>query len=182
MATLLAAAGHRPAWPSCTSATPTPPATPSELQRDVASGGGRVVAALEYDGRATDFSGLAGQVAAAHPQAVVVIGAGEAAAVVKALVDRRAGPDVAPLYVSDLALWPGLVQGLTPAQAAGVTGVRPGAAPSRGVPGAARRSRPPTSPTRATRRRRTTRPSWWRWRRSGATARTGPDRRGPAGR
>ncbi len=101
-----------------------------ELQRDVAGDGGRVVAAVEYDGRAADFAAQATQVAATHPQAVVVIGAGEAATLVQALVAAGAGPDMAPLYVSDLALWPGLVKGLTPAQVAGVTGLRPGAAPS----------------------------------------------------
>ena len=101
-----------------------------DLQRDIAGGGGRVVAAIEYDGRSADFAGQAAQVAAAHPQAVAVIGTGEAADVVKALAKAGAGPQVAPLFVSDLALWPGLVQGLTPAQVVGVTGVRPGAAPS----------------------------------------------------
>jgi branched-chain amino acid transport system substrate-binding protein len=101
-----------------------------ELQRDIRGNGGRVVAAVEYDGRASDFTAQAAQVAAAHPQAVAIIGTGEAADVLRALVKAGAGPDVAPLYVSDLALWPGLVQGLSPAQAAGVTGVRPGAAPS----------------------------------------------------
>jgi ABC-type branched-subunit amino acid transport system substrate-binding protein len=88
------------------------------------------VASVEYDGRSTDFAAAAAQVAAAAPQAVVVIGTGEAKAVVAALVKAHVGPDVAPLYLSDLALWPGVVQGLTPAQTVGVTGVRPGAAPS----------------------------------------------------
>ena len=101
-----------------------------DLQRDIAGNGGRVVAAIEYDGRSASFAGQAAQVAAAHPQAVAVIGTGEAADLVGALVKAGAGPQVAPLYVSDLALWPGLVQGLTPAQMAGVTGLRPGAAPS----------------------------------------------------
>jgi ABC-type branched-subunit amino acid transport system substrate-binding protein len=101
-----------------------------DLQRDVAGAGGRVVSAIEYDGRSAAFSDQAAQVAAAHPQAVVVIGTGEAANVVQALVKAGVGPQVAPLYVSDLALWPGLVQGLTPAQVVGVTGLRAGAAPS----------------------------------------------------
>ncbi len=101
-----------------------------ELQSDVVKAGGRVLAAIEYDGRSTDFSGQAAQVAAAAPQAVVVIGTGEAHAVVQALVRSGAGPDLVPLYVSDLALWPGLAKGLTPAQSAGITGLRPGAAPS----------------------------------------------------
>ena len=102
----------------------------ADLQADVQRDGGRVVAAIEYDGRSTDFSAAAAQVAAAAPQAVVVIGTGEAHALLQALVAAGTGPQVAPLYVSDLALWPGLVSGLTALQAAGVTGVRPGAAPA----------------------------------------------------
>ncbi len=102
----------------------------ADLQADVRRDGGRVVAAIEYDGRSTDFSAAAAQVAAAAPQAVVVIGSGEAHALLQALVAAGAGPGVAPLYVSDLALWPGLVAGLSPLQAASVTGLRPGAAPS----------------------------------------------------
>ena len=129
MARLLASAGHRDVavlYERDAYAT----GYAENLQRDIVGNGGRVVGAIEYDGRSGDFSGQAGQVAAAHPQAVAVIGTGEAAAVVQALVKAGAGPDVAPLYVSDLALWPGLVQGLSPAQAGGVTGLRPGAATS----------------------------------------------------
>jgi branched-chain amino acid transport system substrate-binding protein len=100
----------------------------ADLQADVVAGGGRVTAAVEYDGRATNFTAQAGQVAAGAPQAVVVIGAGEAHSLVQALVKAGLGPDLAPLYVSDLALWPGVAAGLTAAQSAGITGLRPGAA------------------------------------------------------
>ena len=102
----------------------------ADLQADIVKGGGRVAAAVEYDGRATDFSGPAKQIALTAPKAVVVIGTGEAKSLVAALVAAGAGPDLVPLYVSDLALWPGLAQGLTPAQSAGITGLRPGAAAS----------------------------------------------------
>jgi ABC-type branched-subunit amino acid transport system substrate-binding protein len=101
----------------------------ADLQADVRRNGGATVAAIEYDGRSTDFSSAARQVAGAAPQAVVVIGTGEAHALVQALVGAGVGPDVAPLYVSDLALWPGLTAGLTATQSAAVTGLRPGAAP-----------------------------------------------------
>jgi branched-chain amino acid transport system substrate-binding protein len=66
--------------------------------------------------------------AVAGASADVVIGMGETAGIVRDLVKANAGPDVVPLYVTDLAPWATLAQGLTPAQSAGITGIRPGSA------------------------------------------------------
>jgi len=131
MAAQLIAAGHRDVA-VLYERDPYATGYATRLQSDLVARGGRVAAAVEYDGRSTDFSGAAAQVAATAPQAVVVIGTGEAHSLVRALVKAGAGPDLVPLYVSDLALWPGLAQGLNPAQSVGIVGIRPGAAPTVG--------------------------------------------------
>ena len=100
-----------------------------DLTRDIASSGGHVVASVEYDGQATDYSAQAAQVAAARPDAVVLVGAGEARLMIRQLVTARVGPPTVPLYLTDLDLSNVLAQALPPGTMSGVEGFRPGVAP-----------------------------------------------------
>ncbi len=88
--------------------------------------GGRVLSSVEYDGQATDLSGPAQQMAGAAADANVVIGSGEVRSIIKALIAISSGPDVTPLYLSDLALSNTVTAGLPPARLVGIRGVRPG--------------------------------------------------------
>jgi len=101
----------------------------TELTADVASDGAHVVASVEYDGQAVSYSAQASQVAASSPDAVVLIGTGEATSMIKALLAAGVGPAQVPLYLSDLDLSNVLAQGLPNAVMAGTQGVRAGAAP-----------------------------------------------------
>jgi ABC-type branched-subunit amino acid transport system substrate-binding protein len=101
----------------------------ADLTRDVAANGGRVVASIEYDGQGADFAAVATQVVAARPDAVVLVGAGEARSVIQQLVTAGVGPASIPLYLTDLDLSNVLAQGLAAGTMAGAEGVRAGAAP-----------------------------------------------------
>ena len=126
LASTIIAAGHR-TLAVLAVRDPSASGYATALEADFVRAGGRVLASIEYDGQAADLSGPAGQMAVAGASADVVIGMGETSAIVHDLVKANAGPDVVPLYVTDLAPWATLAQGLTPAQSAGITGIRPGA-------------------------------------------------------
>jgi ABC-type branched-subunit amino acid transport system substrate-binding protein len=102
----------------------------ADLATAVAATSGRVVASVEYDAKATDFSTEIAQVTAAAPDSLVLVGGGEARAIVQALVAAGDGPATLPLYLTDLDLSNVLAAGLPPTAMDGVEGVRPGAAPS----------------------------------------------------
>jgi ABC-type branched-subunit amino acid transport system substrate-binding protein len=101
----------------------------ADLATDIAASGGQVTASIEYDGQATDFTAEVAQVAAAAPDAVVLIGGGEAHLIIQQLITGGVGPAAVPLYLTDLDLSNVLAQGLPAAAMSGVEGLRPGAAP-----------------------------------------------------
>ena len=127
LASTIFAAGHR-TLSVLAVRDPSAAGYAAALAADFRKAGGRVLSSVEYDGQATDLSGPAGQMAVSGGSADVVIGMGETSGIVLDLVKANAGPDVVPLYVTDLAPWATLAQGLTAAQSAGITGIRPGAA------------------------------------------------------
>lgn len=100
----------------------------ADLVADIAASGSTVAASIEYDGQAPDFSAEVAQVAAAAPDALVLVGGGEARAIIAQLITAGVGPATLPLYLTDLDLSNVLAQGLPPAAMNGVEGVRAGAA------------------------------------------------------
>jgi branched-chain amino acid transport system substrate-binding protein len=88
--------------------------------------GGRATR-VEYDGHNPNPTNAAYQLSLAGADANVVLGELDVRPVIDALVAGHAGPDVTPLYVSELALTSALTAGLPAAVSAGVLGVRPGA-------------------------------------------------------
>lgn len=89
--------------------------------------GGSVVAQVVYDWRTTDFTNDVATVARRRPQAVVLIGFDESAAIVQELVAQGLGPGAASLYLADGNLSSTLYQELAPGTMSGVQGTRPGA-------------------------------------------------------
>ena len=102
----------------------------ADVAAAVASAGGNVVADVEYDGQAADLTGAVTQVAAAAPDAIVLAGGGESRTIIKDLVAAGVGPSAVPLYLTDLNLSNALAAGLPKTSIDGVTGTRPGVAPS----------------------------------------------------
>lgn len=101
----------------------------AELAHDIVAGGGHLAVSVEYDGQASDYSAQAAQVVAAVPDAVVVVGTGEAGSLIKALLKAGVGPASVPTYLTDLDLSNVLAQQLPAGAMAGVEGVRAGTAP-----------------------------------------------------
>jgi branched-chain amino acid transport system substrate-binding protein len=89
--------------------------------------GGEVVAELTYDPNAADFSADVGQIAAANPDAVVLIGFEESGKVVEAMFAAGIGPDSKPLYLVDGNLSNTLFATAPPGSLEGTKGTLPGA-------------------------------------------------------
>ncbi len=102
----------------------------ADLSTAVTATGGAVAASVEYDGKSTDVSAEFTQVTAAAPDALVLVGGGEAGTIIKALIAAGHGPATLPLYLTDLDLSNVLAAGLPATAMTGVEGVRAGAAPS----------------------------------------------------
>ena len=103
-----------------------------DLAADITGSGGTVPASVEYDGKGTDtdFAAAVAQVAAAAPDAVVLVGGGESKAIIEELVRAGVGPSVVPLYLTDLNLSNALLAGLPAGTLTGVVGTRAGTAAS----------------------------------------------------
>jgi ABC-type branched-subunit amino acid transport system substrate-binding protein len=67
----------------------------ANVTRAITSGGGQVVAGIEYDPAAQDFAAAAATIKAARPDAIVLIGAYESSQIITELVKQGIGPNSA---------------------------------------------------------------------------------------
>ena len=94
----------------------------------ICKGGGTVpVDTVFYDPAAPTFDAQVGQVAAANPDAVVLIGFEESAKVIQAMVKQNIGPQTVPLYLVDGNLGNALGADLPKGLLEGTKGSLPGA-------------------------------------------------------
>ena len=103
----------------------------SENVGKAVTAGGAALAPTEpviYDPKATNFSAQVGQIAAAKPDAIVLIGFEESAKVIQALIAQKIGPQQVPLYLVDGNLSNTLGKDLPAGVLKGVQGSLPGAA------------------------------------------------------
>lgn len=89
------------------------------VKQAIEDGGGTVVESISYDPKAPNFSAEVTQVAAANPEALVLIGFDETKKIVPELAAQNVGPDSLPLYFVDGNLTdyskdfdPGLLEGV----------------------------------------------------------------------
>ena len=96
----------------------------------VTSGGGAITPEepVFYDPAATNFDAQIGQIKAAKPDAIVLIGFEESAKVIQAMVAQGIGPQDVPLYLVDGNLSNTLGEDLPKGVLDGVKGTLPGAA------------------------------------------------------
>lgn len=92
-----------------------------------ANGGSVPIETVFYDPGSDNFSAPVGEVAAAQPDAIVLIGFEESAEVIQAMVAQQVGPQDVPLYLVDGNLGNALGEGLPAGLLEGVRGSLPGA-------------------------------------------------------
>ncbi len=96
--------------------------------RAICSGGGNVpVETVFYDPAASNFDAQVGQIKAAQPDAVILIGFEESAKIIQALVGQQVGPQDVPLYLVDGNLGNALGKDLPAGLLEGTKGSLPGA-------------------------------------------------------
>lgn len=96
-----------------------------------------VVASVAYDPAGTTFDAEVAQVVESAPEAVVVVSFSEGAAVMQAMIEAGAGPDVIAIYVTDGfkdSVSADAVDPDNPAVLEGIKGTAPSAAPASGEP------------------------------------------------
>jgi ABC-type branched-subunit amino acid transport system substrate-binding protein len=71
------------------------------VQQSVEAGGGTVVESIIYNPQAANFSAEVGQLKAANPEAIVLIGFDETKKIVPELIAQGVGPQDVPLYFVD---------------------------------------------------------------------------------
>ncbi|TDC46118.1 amino acid ABC transporter substrate-binding protein [Jiangella ureilytica] len=71
------------------------------LSETITSGGGTVAAQIVYDPQASNYTSEVGQVAAAAPDAIALIGFEETVTIIPELVTQGIGPQTIPLYFVD---------------------------------------------------------------------------------
>jgi ABC-type branched-subunit amino acid transport system substrate-binding protein len=71
------------------------------LSETITSGGGNVAAQIVYDPQASNYTSEVGQVAAAAPDAIALIGFEETVTIIPELVTQGIGPQTIPLYFVD---------------------------------------------------------------------------------
>ncbi|MBB5789653.1 ABC transporter substrate-binding protein [Jiangella mangrovi] len=71
------------------------------LTETIESGGGTVAASIVYDPQASNYTSEVGQVAAAAPDAIALIGFEETVTIIPELVTQGIGPQTIPLYFVD---------------------------------------------------------------------------------
>lgn len=91
-----------------------------------AAAGGTVVSRVVYDWRSDDFAADVAEVARRRPQAVVLVGFDESAAIVRELVDQGLGPPATALYLVDGNLSNRLYLEQPAGTMSGAQGTRPG--------------------------------------------------------
>ncbi len=105
------------------------------LEQTLADSGANIVASVAYDPAATSFDAEVAQVAAAAPEAIVLITFAEGAQVVQAMIEAGVGPADVAVYGTDGfkdSVSAEAVDPDDPAVLAGVKGTAPSAAPSSG--------------------------------------------------
>ncbi len=95
----------------------------------ITQGGGSLApkAPVFYDPAASNFDAQVGQVKAANPDAIVLIGFEESAKVIQSMIAQGIGPQQKPLYLVDGNLGNALGKDLPPGVLKGVKGSLPGA-------------------------------------------------------
>ncbi len=104
--------------------------TLSKVIGDTVKGGGGQLAPADpvfYDPAASNFDAQVGQVKAANPDAIVLIGFEESAKVIQAMIAQGIGPQDMPLYLVDGNLSNTLGEDLPKGVLKGVKGTTPGA-------------------------------------------------------
>ena len=71
------------------------------IEKSVQDGGGTVVDKIIYNPQAANFSAEVGQMAAANPEAIVLVGFDETKKIVPELIAQGIGPQDVPLYLVD---------------------------------------------------------------------------------
>ena len=104
------------------------------LEQAIKDGGGNVVANVSYAPDGSNFASEVGQVLAAQPDAVAVIGFNDdGAKVVSALIAEGKGPNTLPLYTADGMQSSKFAETVDPAdksKVSGIKGTAPAAAPA----------------------------------------------------
>jgi ABC-type branched-subunit amino acid transport system substrate-binding protein len=96
--------------------------------RTICDGGGSVpLRTVFYDPAATNFDAQVGEIAAAEPDAIVLIGFEESATVIQSMIGQGVGPQEVPLYLVDGNLGNALGEDLPEGVLEGVRGSLPGA-------------------------------------------------------
>lgn len=96
--------------------------------RAICAGGGNVpVKTVFYDPAASNFDAQIGQIKAAQPDAVILIGFEESAKIIQAMVGQQVGPQDVPLYLVDGNLGNALGKDLPAGLLEGTKGSLPGA-------------------------------------------------------
>ena len=102
------------------------------LMTALTDGGAKVVADVAFDADAPSFDSYVERVAAAKPDAVVVLGVETDNDVVKTMIDKSLGPQQVPIYLPDAMRtnsFAGTVDPTNPGAVAGIKGTSPAAAP-----------------------------------------------------
>jgi branched-chain amino acid transport system substrate-binding protein len=73
----------------------------SQAKATIEASGGEVVAEIAYDPAATSFDSEVGEIAAADPDAIVVIGFNESSRILRAMVEQGIGPRDKAVYGCD---------------------------------------------------------------------------------
>ncbi|MFP5334201.1 MAG: ABC transporter substrate-binding protein [Actinomycetes bacterium] len=96
------------------------------IQISVEDGGGSVVESIIYNPQAANFSAEVGQMAAASPEAIVLVGFDETKKIVPELIAQGIGPQDVPLYFVD-GNTADYSKDFEPGTLTGVKGTQPGA-------------------------------------------------------
>lgn len=94
----------------------------------IESSGGEVVESIAYDAAAPNFDAEVGRLAAADPEAIIVIGFDETDKIIPTLIEQSVGPADKQIYFVDGNLSNARGEGLPPGTLEGVKGTLPGAA------------------------------------------------------
>lgn len=95
------------------------------LAKALARAGIQVATTRHYDPKATSFGDDAAAVADAKPEAVVVLGFEESAAVIASLIERGVGPRDVKVYGVDGNMRPALADGVPPGGLSSMKGTKP---------------------------------------------------------
>ena len=90
-----------PRWASSPATTPTAPASLEDTKKALADAGVKVVAEKVYDEKAQTFDAEVDEIAAADPDAILVIGFDESSRILTTMVEKGVGPTKKAVYGTD---------------------------------------------------------------------------------